>query len=531
MKKMILLTTFLRQNFWWEDVHLQLDSGIAFYFKFGRCPGSQTLISIPKVNLPRFHLYMPISPVDLYKKFAGTDAKALASIHALAALSIHLGGNKYTSQITLGEYLNNLTYQALSQENKILMSFGNIRLFVNDLWEQFVLKENEEIHKASVISSEASTPLKKLEEFYETEKENYLKTALKIYETDLKTATDAADADSEALFQEIVNPAPGYIIDDKVNIDTQFDFQNSDLDTGFKLSNTLQNKIDDILNQARVKVSNLKFPQKAIVDIPYDVSYSDSKIVAENILLDHSLRDMLYPNEPIYFPQPSTDDRKDFELNVSGDDLIIFKSPTLNYVGVDKKEFEDFFNNIIKDLNLKLKEILMSEENKIEEKQKLIILKNIKKRFSSMKKTDIEQQLKLHKWLNQLIEDQKKLNKTAYQNFGNEYRGDQLNKKFRNVTTRKERKSFSTANYFPLSAQDDLSLTSEDRLRYIASIYTKVPADRVKKNNAAKDIFSNIIKQIPSESYKKFKIDYDQSDNISTEEVKKYEPPPDEDKF
>ena len=123
---------------------------------------------------------------------------------------------------------------------------------------------------------------------------------------------------------------------------------------------------------------------------------------------------MLYPNEPVYFPQPSTDDRKDFELNVSGDDLIVFKSPTLNYVGVDKKNLEDFFDNIIKDLNLNLKETLMSEENKIEEKQKLIILKNIKKRFSSMTKTDIEQQLKSHKWLKQLIEDQIKLNKTAY---------------------------------------------------------------------------------------------------------------------
>ena len=123
---------------------------------------------------------------------------------------------------------------------------------------------------------------------------------------------------------------------------------------------------------------------------------------------------MLYPNEPVYFPQPSTDDRKDFELNVSGDDLIVFKSPTLNYVGVDEKEFEDFFDNIIKDLNLNLKETLMSEENKIEEKQKLIILKNIKKRFSSMTKTDIEQQLKSHKWLKQLIEDQIKLNKTPY---------------------------------------------------------------------------------------------------------------------
>ena len=28
---------------------------------------------------------------------------------------------------------------------------------------------------------------------------------------------------------------------------------------------------------------------------------------------------MLYPGEPMYFPQPSFDDRTDFELDVSGD--------------------------------------------------------------------------------------------------------------------------------------------------------------------------------------------------------------------
>ena len=48
---------------------------------------------------------MPILPVDLYKKFAGTDAKALASIHVLAALNIHFGRNKYISQTATGEYL------------------------------------------------------------------------------------------------------------------------------------------------------------------------------------------------------------------------------------------------------------------------------------------------------------------------------------------------------------------------------------------------------------------------------------------
>ena len=149
----------------------------------------------------------------------------------------------------------------------------------------------------------------------------------------------------------------------------------------------------------------------------------------------------------------------------------------------------------------------MSEEDKIIEKQKITIEKNFNKRFSSMKKTDIEQQLKSHQRLNQLIEDQIKLNKTTYQNFDTEYRGDELKNKFRNVTTRKKRKSFSTANYFPLSAYNALTLTSEDRLRDIASIYTKIPADRAKKIAAAKDVFTNIIKQIPPESYKKFKID------------------------
>ena len=203
----------------------------------------------------------------------------------------------------------------------------------------------------------------------------------------------------------------------------------------------------------------------------------------------------------------------------------------MNYVGIAKEEFKEFFDKIIKDLDLNHKETLMSEEDKIIEKQKITIVKNINKRFSSMKKTDIEQQFKSHQWLNQLIKDQIKLNKTIYQNFGTEYRGDELKNKFRNVTTRKKRKSFSTANYFPLSAYDALTLTSEDRLRDIASIYTKIPADRAKKIAAAKDVFTNIIKEIPPESCKKLKIDYDQSDNTNIEEIKKYKPPPDDDEF
>ena len=153
---------FFRENVWWEGATSQLDSWISCYFKFGRFPGSQKLVSIPKVDLPYFlKTDMPISSFDLYKKFAGTGAKAVVLIHVLAALNIHFGGNKYILQTAIGEYLQNLTYQILSQEkDKMFMSFDNVGLLVNDLLEQFVRKENNEIDKASVMSEKINTKLK-----------------------------------------------------------------------------------------------------------------------------------------------------------------------------------------------------------------------------------------------------------------------------------------------------------------------------------------------------------------------------------
>ena len=42
-----------------------------------------------------------------------------------------------------------------------------------------------------------------------------------------------ADADSEALIDEIINTTPGFVVDNALNVDTQLDFQSSDLDTSF----------------------------------------------------------------------------------------------------------------------------------------------------------------------------------------------------------------------------------------------------------------------------------------------------------
>ena len=71
------------------------------------------------------------------------------------------------------------------------------------------------------------------------------------------------------LIEEIVNSTPGLVVDDAVNADTQLDFQNSD--TSFILSNTLQERIGDILEKARNKVSSLKFPSEATDEIPNNI--------------------------------------------------------------------------------------------------------------------------------------------------------------------------------------------------------------------------------------------------------------------
>ena len=65
-----------------------------------------------------------------------------------------------------------------------------------------------------------------------------------------------------------------------------------------------------------------------------------------------------------------------------------------------------------------------------------------------------------------------------------------------------------------------MPLTSEDRLKDLLSIFTKTPGDCTKKIESAKEIFSKIIKRVLPESYKKFKIDYDQSNNIGINEIK-----------
>ena len=119
------------------------------------------------------------------------------------------------------------------------------------------LEEEESIVSEKPKPIEFSTRLKteEINEIYDREKTDYLKIAMKLNQPDLESVSEVADSENETLIQEIINPTPCLVVDDDLNIDTQFSFKNSDVDTSFALINTIKSKLDNILDSARNKVS------------------------------------------------------------------------------------------------------------------------------------------------------------------------------------------------------------------------------------------------------------------------------------
>ena len=42
---------------------------------------------------------------------------------------------------------------------------------------------------------------------------------MKLSQIDLETASEVADSENEALIEEIINPMPGLVVDDDINVD------------------------------------------------------------------------------------------------------------------------------------------------------------------------------------------------------------------------------------------------------------------------------------------------------------------------
>ena len=86
------------------------------------------LIIVPTGNVPSFVKSSGIiSPSELYKRFKSGETRELVCIHFLAALTVHLGGEKMISKNTLSEFFHNLSMQGLSKsDDTIVIKFDAI---------------------------------------------------------------------------------------------------------------------------------------------------------------------------------------------------------------------------------------------------------------------------------------------------------------------------------------------------------------------------------------------------------------------
>ena len=58
-----------------------------------------------------------ISPSELYKIFSSSNARGLVCMHFLAALNVHLGGDKTIAKNAMREFFNNFSVQVLSKSD------------------------------------------------------------------------------------------------------------------------------------------------------------------------------------------------------------------------------------------------------------------------------------------------------------------------------------------------------------------------------------------------------------------------------
>ena len=191
-----------------------------------------------------------------------------------------------------------MTYQALSQENDNieLSSDQSINLahsIVNTL-NEVVTKESEYSSYVSDRVNDAldvtfklqdetekfieneprhsSTPLSKQEvnQIYEQQKEDYLKATLEMNAKNLDAVAERAKIDNEKLYQEIVNPHPGLVLDNKIDVDETHEIN---------LSNATQKRLNKTLEQGKEKINSSHFPAPIINRTPNNSSFTEKNSI------------------------------------------------------------------------------------------------------------------------------------------------------------------------------------------------------------------------------------------------------------
>ena len=266
----------------------------------------------------------------------------------------------------------------------------------------------------------SSTPLKtrEINKIYDEEKENYLQTAITINKTDLDAADKNAEESNKEVINDIIDPTPGLIVDDTLNLGEQFEYNSNDLERTFDLSNQVQERLDKLLSLMKENTRpsiDMWMTEKPTEELPNNpLSSKKRDIKTEDIYIDDN-----YLRNIQFFHKPSTDDRKDFEIKVGGDDLIVYKSLMLTTVNISRKNLKDTLNNILEDLNANIEDFQTHSGQKTN-RRRIRKIKKIINKIDSEEKQFIESKLAANSWLKKLIDDQLKIEEN-YFTFGENF--------------------------------------------------------------------------------------------------------------
>ena len=178
---------------------------------------------------------------------------------------------------------------------------------------------------------------KEINKIYDEEKENYLQTAITINKTDLDAADKNAEESNKEVINDIIDPTPDLVVVNTLNLDKQFEYNSNDLERTFDLSNQVQERLDKLLSLMKENTRpsiDMWMTEKPTEELPNNsLSGEKSDIKTEDIYIDDNYLDNIQ-----FFLKPSTDHRKDFEIKVGGEDLIVYKSPKLTTVNFNRKK-------------------------------------------------------------------------------------------------------------------------------------------------------------------------------------------------
>ena len=128
--------------------------------------------------------------------------------------------------------------------------------------------------------------------------------------------------------------------------------------------------------------------EKQTEELPNDPLRGEkSDIETEDIYINDNYLDNIH-----FFPRSSTDDRKDFEIKIGRDDLIVYKSPMLTTVNISRKTLKDALNNILEDLNANIEDFQTHSRQK-RNTRKIRKIKKFINKIDSEEKQFIENKL------------------------------------------------------------------------------------------------------------------------------------------